>query len=103
MQNKATRTYIQMTLAHVDDCLVLGKEAFIDDVFREVGKRLKITTTAFNEPVDFIGCWIRWVDGRIEADEEAYIDKILTRHGMEDCKEYSTPFSPCTVRIVTLP
>lgn len=31
------------------------------------------------------------------VDQHAYIDKILAKFGMEDCKEYSTPLAPGTI------
>ena len=86
-----------LLLAHVDDCLVLGKKQFILRVFTVVRRRFTITTSEINEPVDFIGCWIRWEGNIIKMDQQAYVEKILARHGMEDCKEYPTPMSPSTI------
>ena len=84
-------------LAHVDDCLILGDESFIDRIFAFVKRKFNITTTGFNEEVDFIGCWIRWNGSVLEVSQEAYIDKILARFDLEDCREYSSPLTPGTV------
>ena len=78
-------------LIYVDDLLMLGKKQKINELVRILKKKFKITETALNEEVDFLGCYLRkGEDGALFLSQRNYLDKVLSKYASE-VAEKDTP------------
>jgi hypothetical protein len=87
--NMNRRIYL---LVHVDDVLCLSpKEEDIAWLKQQISKTFDITDNGVAKR--FLGIDIIRHDGKVYLSQEAYIDKILRKFGLEDVNPVSSPFN----------
>jgi Reverse transcriptase (RNA-dependent DNA polymerase) len=83
-------------LVYVDDITIIGILAAISDLKAKIGTHYKITY--LGEINHFLGIRITHDRSKkmITIDQSHYIDCMLTRYDMTQCKSAYTPFAPST-------
>ncbi|CCO30980.1 Retrovirus-related Pol polyprotein from transposon TNT 1-94 Includes: RecName: Full=Protease [Rhizoctonia solani AG-1 IB] len=85
---------LAIILAHVDDMLLAGKpRAYLEDIKAEMAKSFDIVD--LGEPQMFVGVEIERdrKAGTLKISQRRYIEDILKRFGMENCKPCVTPMA----------
>ncbi|XP_062539240.1 uncharacterized protein LOC134207551 [Armigeres subalbatus] len=80
-------------LIYVDDVIVI---CFTEEEFAEVIEVMKqnFTISVMNNLRFFLGIRVRMVDGRYCLDQQAYLERVLERFGMQDAKPSKYPIDP---------
>jgi len=84
--NKENTMYLAV---YVDDGLVLGeKKDKVQGLLQRLSEKFDLTVS---KPTSFIGMQLAITNKSILISQRPYIDKLLYRFGMQDCKVISTP------------
>ena len=82
-----------MMLVWVDDILIAGtNEECIDEVKCEL--KLKFKMSDFGKLSYFLGIQFKFEGNSVKMTQSLYLQKILERFGMQDCKPRKTPCDP---------
>ena len=73
--------YVVLLAVFVDDVLIIACQCL--RVLTRVKEEFKneFTVTDMGEAKEFLGVRIRWLDGKVTEDQEAYCRKILVKYG----------------------
>ena len=77
--------------SHVDDLLTIGRNDSIDRLIARISNYVKILETSSGL---YLGLGWRVMKWGIVVFQEAYVQKLLKRFGMESCKPVATPADP---------
>nr|AAZ28937.1 polyprotein [Phanerochaete chrysosporium RP-78] len=83
---------LNMALVHVDDTALYGERSILDRFKADVAKHFAITTNGTLS--SFVGLQVTRKNGAISILQTRYLETILERFGMQDCKPVSTPLDP---------
>ena len=76
----------------VDDLIYFSADPSFAATFKEQMQRV-FTVSDCSELNWFLGMKIRCSAGVIEVSQQQYIESLLQRHGLEQCKSVSTPLA----------
>ena len=77
-------------IAYVDDLLIMGKNKSLVDKKKEQFMQ-KWECRDLGEPSEFLRMRIKRAKGKVYLDQTTYLEKVLTRFGMMECKIARTP------------
>ena len=88
--------------AHVDDMLAVGDAAGHRKIKDTLEKKFKITQKAEPEVITGVQIERNRQKRYLKIHQEAYVQELLSKHDMSDCKQASTPMDRGTARALML-
>lgn len=83
-----------IVVASVEDITTVGSRCDINRLIHHVHSGFKITVKESHKHI--LRIEIRYTPEGMELSQQQYINKILSRFGMENCTSVSTPIYPTT-------
>ena len=74
---------------YVDDCFIIGKDKEIEEIKLMFHREFKMKDN--KELKGFLGINVVRDEKKMSLDQQFYIENVLKRFGMQDCKPISTP------------
>jgi hypothetical protein len=83
---------ISIIAIFVDDCLIIGKKEFVNHIKKMLSNHFKMQDLGPIESI--IGFKIERNENETTISQEKYIDNILRKFNMTECKQIDTPMLP---------